>query len=86
MPVISRFYGVVIRMLRANVMGARFHAFYGDSELVVSIDPVRVIQGEVPASVQQLVLQWAFQHQKELLTAWRRIEAGLAPPQIAPLP
>jgi hypothetical protein len=86
MPVISRFYGVVIRMLRASIMGAHFHATYGDSELVVSIDPVRVIQGDVPPGIQDLVLQWAFQHQKELLTAWRRIEAGLAPLPIAPLP
>jgi hypothetical protein len=86
MPVISRFYGVVIRMLGARAMGARFHAIYGDSELVVSIDPVRVIQGEAPPGIRELVLRWALEHQKELMTAWRRIEAGLAPASIAPLP
>jgi hypothetical protein len=85
MPVISRFYGVVIRMLGARTMGARFHAFYGDSELVVSIDPVRVIEGEAPAGIRELVLSWALQHQKELEAAWRRIEAGLAPLPIAPM-
>lgn len=86
MPVISRFYGVVIRMLGARVKDARFHAIYGDSELVVSIDPIRVIQGDAPQGIRELVLRWATEHQRELLTAWRRIEAGLAPAPIAPLP
>jgi hypothetical protein len=86
MPVISRFYGVVIRMLGARGMGARFHAIYGDSELVISIDPIRVIQGEAPAGIRELVLRWGLQHQKELQAAWRRIEAGIAPLPIAPLP
>jgi hypothetical protein len=85
MPVISKFYGVVIRMLGARAMGARFHAFYGDSELIVGIDPIRVIHGEAPAGIRELVLRWAFQHQKELEAAWRRIEAGLAPLPIPPL-
>ena len=86
MPVISKFYGVVIRMLGARTLGARFHAIYGESELIVGIDPVRVIQGDAPPGIREMVLKWAGQHQKELIAAWRRIEAGIAPLPIAPLP
>ena len=46
MPVISKFYGIVIRMLCARPLDARFHAIYGDWELVVSIWPLTIIQGD----------------------------------------
>jgi hypothetical protein len=86
MPVISRFYGIVIRMLCARALAARFHAIYGDSELVVGIWPLRIIQGEAPGQVRELVLAWAGQHQQELLADWNRLQAGLIPHRIAPLP
>ena len=41
MPVISRFYGIVIRMLCVRQFTAQFHAIYGDTELVVSIWPLQ---------------------------------------------
>ena len=56
---IARFYGIVIRMLCARALGARIHAFYGDSELVVSLWPLRIIQGDAPQRVSDLVLEWA---------------------------
>ena len=34
MPVISSFYGITIRMMRARDFGARFHAICGNSALV----------------------------------------------------
>ena len=48
MPVLSKFYGIVIRMLVARSFAARFHAIYGNTELVVAIDPVRIVQGDAP--------------------------------------
>lgn len=85
MPVIAKFYGIVIRMLCARALGARFHAFYGDSELVVGLWPVRIIQGDAPQRVRDLVLEWAREHQQELLAGWRRLQEGLPPPRVAPL-
>jgi hypothetical protein len=85
MPVISKFYGIVIRMLRAQGFSARFHALYGNTELVVSIWPLRIIQGDAPGRVREMVLEWAAQHQQELLTSWHRCLSGQAPARIAPL-
>lgn len=76
MPVIARFCGIVIRMLCAQSLGARIHAFYGDSELIVGLWPVRVIQGEAPQHVRDLVLDWTRQHQEELLSGWRKLQTG----------
>jgi len=73
-------------MLFAPVLGAHFHAIYGEHELVVAIEPLAIIQGDAPASVRCMVLEWAIRHQRELLEAWRRCGAGLRPQPIAPLP
>ena len=51
MPVLSKFNGIVIRMLLDRTFGMRLHAFYGDTELVIGLNPPRVIQGDVPAWV-----------------------------------
>src|SRR5262249_53573194 len=67
MPVISKFYGIVIRILRAHGLEPQFHAIYGNSELVVSIWPLAVVQGDAPRRVREMVLEWAIQHQQELL-------------------
>lgn len=85
MPVLSRFYGIVIRMLCVRSLGARFHAIYGPTELVVQISPLRVIAGDAPHRVQTLVLEWARQHQAELLEAWHRLCVAEPPQPIAPL-
>ena len=85
MPVISKFYGIVIRMLFIQPFTAHFHAIYQDSELVVAISPVRVIQGDAPGRVHKMVLEWAAQHQKELLEAWNRLARAQSPAAIEPL-
>jgi len=69
MPVLAKFCGIVIRMLTDRTFGTHFHAFYHDSELVIGLNPLRVIQGEAPPWVQELALDWVKQHQNELTTA-----------------
>ncbi len=85
MPVISKFYGIVIRMFFSRSLNARFHAFYEQWELVVSIWPLVVIQGDAPRRVREMVLEWATNHQTELLTAWNRCQLGMKPMAIEPL-
>lgn len=86
MPVISKFYGIVIRMLFIRPFAAHFHAFYGDHELVVGINPLRILQGTAPARARYMVLEWAAAHQSELLDDWRRCSSAQVPSPIAPLP
>lgn len=78
MPVLSKFYGIVIRMAFTRAFIAHFHAIYGQSELVVGIAPVRIIQG----MRRHEFVTWCFnggaEHQRELLEAWSR--CGAIPP------
>ncbi|MBI2929811.1 MAG: DUF4160 domain-containing protein [Verrucomicrobia bacterium] len=85
MPVISKFCGIVICMLFSRPMAAHFHAIYGEAELVVGLWPLKVLQGDAPPSVRQMVLDWATQHQQELLSDWHRCGFRLPLRPIEPL-
>lgn len=85
MPVLSKFCGVVVRMVFSPLIGAHFHAICGEHEMVVAIRPVRLIQGDAPEGVRDLVLRWARMRQRELLAAWRSCADGTRPMAIAPL-
>ncbi|MBK9138460.1 MAG: DUF4160 domain-containing protein [Verrucomicrobia bacterium] len=85
MPVLAKFYGVVVRMLFAPLLGAHFYAIYGDHELVVRIGTLKIIQGDAPEDIKRLVLAWARRHQTELLDAWRLCQRGARPQPIGPL-
>jgi len=66
MPVLAKFCGIVIRVLFDPAFGTHFHAFYQDSELVIGLHPIRVIQGEAPPWVRQWALDWVKHYQSEL--------------------
>jgi hypothetical protein len=66
MPVLAKLYGIVIRMIRDRTFGTRLHAFYGGHELVVALQPLRVLQGDVPEWVRNFVMDWAREHYREL--------------------
>ena len=77
MPVLAKSYGIVIRMLINQTFGTHFHAFYGDSELVIGLNPLRVIQGEAPPWVREWALDWVGHYQSELRAA-RTIDLSVA--------
>lgn len=85
MPVLSRFYGIVIRMLFVREFTAHFYAFYDTSELMIGLAPVRIIQGEAPERAREMVIEWATRHQAELLAAWDRLGQARLPQPIQPL-
>ncbi len=79
MPVLAKFYGIVIRMLIDRSFGTHFHAFFGDSELVIGLNPLRIIQGEAPLWVRQQSLDWVRRHQRQLQSDWH-VDLGLRTP------
>ncbi len=73
MPVIARFYGIVIKMYFSQSEHGvpHFHAVYGEYNGVFSIDRTNMIEGDLPARAQRLVEDWARQHKDELLEIWQ---------------
>jgi len=76
MPVIARFYGIVIKMFfnKSAYEKPHFHAVYGEHNAVYAIENVELIEGDLPARAQQLVGEWGNIHQRELLEMWNRQE------------
>jgi hypothetical protein len=76
MPVVARFYGIVIKMYFSQSEHGvpHFHAVYGEHNGVFAIDPVREMEGDLPQRAQRLVTEWAEQHQAELLQMWNTQE------------
>jgi len=79
MPVIAKFCGIVMRLLIDRTFGIYLHAFYGDSEMVIGLNPPRVIQSDAPPWVQEWALWWVKHHESELLAA-RKINLNLVTP------
>lgn len=86
MPEISRFYGIIIRMFFGDHNPPRFHATYGDDEVLVDINSLSVFAGKLSPRAQSLVIEWATIHQRELLDDWTLACEQKSLAKITPLP
>lgn len=82
MPVLSKFYGITIRMyfLQKEHNPPHIHAIYGDNMAAITIKDGKVLEGDLPAKALDLVKEWTLQHQEELLTIWETQEFKQLPP------
>lgn len=85
MPEICRFYGIIIAMFYNEHNPPHFHARYGSHKTVIDIRSLSVIEGKLPARALGMVIEWASQHQSELLENWERARNEQVPSKIAPL-
>ncbi|HAH07838.1 MAG TPA: transcriptional regulator [Elusimicrobia bacterium] len=85
MPVISRFFGIVIFMFWREHRPPHFHAKYGDDEIVVDIRSGRVVGGDMSKRALALVQEWRKLRKAELLSEWELAEQKKALFPIKPL-
>ncbi len=71
MPVIARFYGIVIKMYFLEHGVPHLHAIYAEFNGVFAIESLDMIEGDLPVRAQALVKEWAQRYQKDLLEMWR---------------
>lgn len=76
MPVIARFYGVVVKMYFSQSEHGvpHFHAIYGEYNAVFDIQTLAMIEGDLPLRAQRLVKEWGAQYQQDLLRMWNANE------------
>jgi len=87
-PVISMFYGIVIRMYALDIRQhalPHIHAKYGDFEASLSIAEGEALAGSLPRKQLRLVQAWIELHRDELLADWELAAGGENPYKIAPL-
>jgi Domain of unknown function (DUF4160) len=69
MPVISRFFGIVVYMHWREHAPPHFHAKYQDQEISVEIES-GVVTGHMGAKAVTLIQEWRHLHEAELLADW----------------
>jgi len=74
MPEISRFLGIVIYMFFNEHNPPHFHAEYNEYKASIDIRTLGLMEGKLPAKVMSLVVEWAQEHQDELLENWSSIK------------
>jgi len=87
MPVLSMFYGIIVRMYRE--MGAKhnkphIHAEYGGDEIVVSLDG-DILEGGIPKNKMKLLDAWMEIHRDDLEANWKLLSDGEQYFKIEPL-
>ena len=82
MPVIARFYGLIIKMYfqQAEHNLPHFHVVYGEYMGAFDIQTLDMIEGDLPAKAQALVREWAVSHTEALLKIWNTQEFVQLPP------
>ncbi len=74
MPVITRFYGIIIKMYFREHGVAHFHAIYGEYNGVFEIETLEMIEGDLPNRSQKMIKEWAKNYQNDLLEMWNSQE------------
>ncbi len=72
MPVISRFFGIVIKMYfqQAEHNPPHIHATYGDYLAEVTILSGEVLEGYLPPKILTMVIEWIASNKADLIDMW----------------
>jgi len=84
MPIISRFYGILIAMYFNDHNPPHFHAKYTGYEALFNFNG-EIIEGELPKRAVNFVQEWISYHQEELQENWNKARSGEPLSYIAPL-
>jgi hypothetical protein len=88
MPVISMFYGIIIRMFfidNKKHKRPHIHVEYQDDVAVLSIPEGEVLEGNLKITKLKLVQAWIEIHKDELIADWKLAVEGNSIFKIEPL-
>lgn len=85
MPVVSRFFGIVIVFYWEDHVPPHFHAKYSGDEVMIEIRTGDVLRGALSKRALSLVNEWRKLHRDELMDNWERAQMRKPLVYIAPL-
>ena len=82
MPVICRFYGIIIKMyFQAKEHNPpHFHAIYGEYSGLFDLSTFALIEGDLPDKAVDMVQEWAKENQTALADIWNTQNFRELPP------
>ena len=85
MPVISVFFGIVVRMFYREHGIGHFHVEHQGQQATFTFDG-KLLAGTISSrTALRLIAEWALAHGPELESNWDRMKAGRALERIEPL-
>lgn len=82
MPIISIFFGIVIRLYHGDHNPPHFLATYGEFEVIIEIKSGKILEGKLPTKAIKLVEEWRKKNQSNLNLAWTAVSAMKTPKRI----
>ena len=85
MPIISVFFGIVVRMFYQEHEPAHFHAEYQGQQGKFDFTGRQLVGNVQSGTTLRLVAEWAVAHRPELERNWEMMKAGRPLERIEPL-
>ena len=70
MPVIARFYGIIIKIYFNDHFPPHFHDFYGEYNGLYDLNTLAMLEGDLPKRAHGMIVEWAKRNQEILLKMW----------------
>lgn len=82
MPILSNFYGIIIKMYfqQSEHNPPHIHAMYGEYIGAIDIQTGKLLEGDLPSRALHLVQDWLQIHKNELLDIWNTQNFKKIPP------
>ena len=84
MPIISRFFGILIYIYWREHEPAHFHAKYGSDDIIVEIETGKVT-GKISKRALSMIQEWRKIHKEELMNDWELAKQKKSLTKIEPL-
>ncbi|QAY33107.1 DUF4160 domain-containing protein [Bifidobacterium pullorum subsp. gallinarum] len=84
MPVISMFFGIIVRMYADDHNPPHVHVSYQGNEAAFTFDG-ELINGDLPRKQRHMVQGWIAMHEDDLRASWEIAHEGEQPYPIEPL-
>ena len=85
MPVISVFFGIVIRMFYQEHGLGHFHAEYQGQQATFTFEGKLLVGAIRSRTALRLIQEWAMLHRSDLEANWKRFKTGAPLEKIEPL-
>jgi len=73
-PILSIFFGIIVRMWHDDHPPPHIHAAYQGFEALIDIRTGQVTAGRLPNKAASIVKEWCLRHQDELMANWERAQ------------
>ncbi|BED93151.1 MAG: DUF4160 domain-containing protein [Candidatus Paraimprobicoccus trichonymphae] len=82
MPVLSMFYGMIIKMffIQKEHNPPHIHVIYGEYVGVVDIQTIEMVEGDLPPKALVMIKEWVMIYKKELMEIWNTQNFKKLPP------